>query len=70
MKENEKPMGKLLHSRECPVGYQCLSPFCLDCLRIHAERGEHHGQSQNAGLQQALHPEQQSGPEAREPIHR
>lgn len=56
-------MGRLLHNHECPVGYRCMSPFCIECLKIHMERGESHEQSQNAGLQQALHPQQQSGSE-------
>lgn len=57
MQQNEQLIGTLLHNRECPVGYQCLAVNCDECVKIHMERGEHHGQSQDAGLQQTLHTE-------------
>ena len=66
MQQDDQRMGTLLHNRECPVGFQCLAVDCIECMKIHEERGEHHGQSQNAGLQQTLHPERPSGSEAAE----
>lgn len=56
MQQDDQIMGTLLHSRECPVGYRCLAVNCDECVKIHMERGEKHEQSQDAGLQQALHP--------------
>lgn len=33
----DRRMKTLLHSHECPVGYQCMSNDCEECVKIHTE---------------------------------
>lgn len=37
MQTENKSLAVLLHDRECPFGYQCLSPDCIECMKLHAE---------------------------------
>jgi hypothetical protein len=43
MEQGEQLMADLLHNRECPVGYQCLATDCIECLKLHMEKGEPDG---------------------------
>lgn len=60
MQQDEQLMVTLLHSKKCPIGYNCLAPFCIECLKIYMERGENHEQSQNPGLSETIHTQCQS----------
>lgn len=37
--ENKNSFEILLHAGECPVGYQCMSNDCEECVKIHMEQG-------------------------------
>ena len=39
MEQKEHIVATLLHGRECPVGYECLATDCVECLKIHMEKG-------------------------------
>ena len=39
MEQNEQALVTLLHDRECPFDYQCLSNDCMECVKIHMEKG-------------------------------
>ena len=50
MQQDEQLMATLLNNRKCPVGFQCLAVDCVECIKKYIERGEHHEQSQDAGV--------------------
>lgn len=31
-------LAMLLHGKECPVGYKCLAPDCIECIQIYMEQ--------------------------------
>ena len=39
MKQNDQILAALLHSRECPFGYQCMATDCIECVKIRMEKG-------------------------------
>ena len=39
MKQNEQTLAGLLHDRECPFDYQCVATDCMECVKIHMEKG-------------------------------
>ena len=40
MTNNKDRVDMLLHSKECPVGYRCKAPDCIECMRLHREGKE------------------------------
>ena len=43
-------LAMLLHGKECPVGYKCLAPDCMECLEIYMDKGgESDGNRKEAG---------------------
>lgn len=44
MHERERPvngasgLAGLLYSKDCPVGYRCLTNDCMECLNIYADK--------------------------------
>lgn len=40
MKQSDQTLANLLHERECPYDYQCLATDCMECVKIHMEKGE------------------------------
>ena len=47
MEQREQPMVDLLYSRECPFAYQCLSTDCIECVKMHMEKGAADGTKSN-----------------------
>ena len=43
MDSGNKILAALLHSRECPFGYQCMATDCEKCVKIHMEKGNPDG---------------------------
>jgi hypothetical protein len=43
MEQKEQIAATLLHDKECPVGYKCLATDCMECLKIHMEKGTEDG---------------------------
>lgn len=39
MEHNNQTLAALLHSRECPFGYQCMATDCIECVKIRMEKG-------------------------------
>lgn len=39
MEQREQALVTLLHDRECPFDYQCLSNDCMECAKMHMEKG-------------------------------
>ena len=39
MEKNEQTLAALLHGRECPFGYECMATDCVECVKIHMEKG-------------------------------
>ena len=60
MEQSEEILVTLLHGRECPFDFKCLATDCMECVKKHMERGEHHEQSQNPGISEAIHTQCQS----------
>lgn len=48
MEQKKQIMAPLLHSRECPVGYKCQATDCIECLKIHMEKGAANGAEKTA----------------------
>ena len=42
-KLNDQNLVALLHKRECPYGYQCKTNDCMECAKMHMEKGENDG---------------------------
>ena len=43
--QNNQILVTLLHERKCPFDYQCLSTDCMECVKMHMEKGETDGKS-------------------------
>lgn len=43
MDQSEQAMVALLYYRECPFNYQCLANDCMECVKMHMEKGETDG---------------------------
>lgn len=44
METPAETVAALLHGRECPFDFQCLSTDCVECMEIHLEKeGEKDG---------------------------
>lgn len=39
MEQKQQITATMLHNKECPVGYECLATDCVECLKIHMEKG-------------------------------
>ena len=39
MEQKQQLPATMLHNKECPVGYKCLATDCVECLKIHMEKG-------------------------------
>ena len=39
MTQNENSFTTLLYERKCPFDYQCLSTDCMECVKMHMEKG-------------------------------
>lgn len=39
MEQSNQTLTTLLHDRECPFDYQCLSNDCMECAKMHMEKG-------------------------------
>lgn len=39
MAPSNQPLAALLHIRECPFGYQCMTTDCIECVKIRMEKG-------------------------------
>ena len=39
MKPGNQTLAALLHGRECPFGYQCMTMDCVKCVKMHMEKG-------------------------------
>ena len=37
MKTENQRIAVILYDRECPFGYQCFSPDCIECMKLHIE---------------------------------
>lgn len=40
MQQNEDTLVTLLYDRECPFGYQCMTNDCMECVKMHMEKGK------------------------------
>lgn len=47
MKARMYGMAALLHERECPFDYQCMATDCIECVKIHMEKGATDGKQSN-----------------------
>ena len=45
MEPSNQSLSSLLYKRECPFGYQCKTNDCMECAKIHMEKGETDGKS-------------------------
>ena len=45
MEPGNQTMAALLHSRECPFGYQCVAMDCVECVKKYMEKGAANGKS-------------------------
>lgn len=43
MEQKQQITATMLHNKECPVGYNCLATDCVECLKIHMEKGAANG---------------------------
>lgn len=43
MSQNEQTFASLLYERKCPFDYQCLSTDCMECMKMHMEKGDRDG---------------------------
>lgn len=43
MEQKQQITATMLHNKECPVGYKCLATDCIECLKIHMEKGATNG---------------------------
>ena len=39
MGSNDQNVATALHNRECPVDYQCMDTDCIECLKLHQQKG-------------------------------
>lgn len=39
MEQNEQSLVTLLYERECPYDYHCLANDCMECVKLHMEKG-------------------------------
>ena len=39
----EQAMATLLYDRKCPFDYQCEAMDCMECVKMHMEKGETDG---------------------------
>ena len=39
MDQREQVLVTLLHERECPYDYQCMATDCMECVKMHMEKG-------------------------------
>ena len=37
MKTGNQSLAKLMHDRECPFSFKCLSTDCFECAKMHME---------------------------------
>ena len=45
MEPSNQSLSSLLYDRQCPYDYQCLSNDCIECVKMHMEKGETDGKS-------------------------
>ena len=45
MKQNDQTLVTLLYDRECPFDYQCMANDCIECVKMHMEKGGTDGKS-------------------------
>lgn len=43
MQNGNQILADLLHGGECPFGHQCMSTDCVECVKIHMEKGATNG---------------------------
>lgn len=43
MEQKQQLPATMLHKKECPVGFKCLATDCIECLKIHMEKGAANG---------------------------
>lgn len=39
MEQPSEILATLLHGHECPFDFQCLAADCMECVKIHMEKG-------------------------------
>ena len=47
MGSSNQTLVTLLHNRECPFDYQCMACDCIECVKMHMEKGETDGKSKS-----------------------
>lgn len=39
MESTNENVGSILHEKQCPFGYQCLTTDCMECAKLYMEKG-------------------------------